>query len=503
MASQILLIPDKITNATSLAAYLRTSIPNFFLADDLDHCLDQIKSGHYDILIVNPAAVHDFYDTFKMAKIFNPNLELILCTTSDQLDIVENQFADQPFSYHPLPVSERAVEVAICQAAEKIALKKDNRRYFEELLEVNTGKALLNQLFDEVPCYISVQDRDLRITKANRRFKTHFGENIGEFCYEIYKDRTSPCEACPVVETFKDGKSHRTEETVISKSGKKYNVLTLTAPITNDRGLITRVMELSVNITQIRKFQDHMASLGLMLGSMFHGVKGTLTALDGGLYQLESGITQGDPDKIHTAYSQITAMVDKIKKMVVEILDYAKSRELNYETVAAADFVKSVEETCRPVADKAGVALAVNLENNLGDIEIDSGWLEAALVNFLENAVEACVEDQGKSVHRVEFKTSRPVDDQICFTVADNGIGMNQEAKDKLFSLFFTSKGPKGTGMGMFIANRVIRYHGGRVTLMSTPGKGTVFDIILPVQKPENTGQQILTLTDFQADQPS
>lgn len=502
MASQILLIPDEIHNASNLAAYLRTSIPNFSLSKDQDLSVNQIKSGLYDILIVNPIAVHDFFDTFKTAKILNPNLELILCSTSDQLDLIENRFADQPFSYHPLPVNERSIEVSICQAAEKIALKHDNRRYFEELIEVNTGKALLNQLFDEVPCYISVQDKDLRITKANRRFKTHFGENIGEFCYEVYKDRTSPCEACPVVETFKDGKSHRTEETVISKTGKKYNVLTLTAPITNDRGVITRVMELSVNITQIRQFQDHMASLGLMLGSMFHGVKGTLTALDGGLYQLETGIAQDDSSKVSLAHDQIKSMVDKIKKMVVEILDYAKSRELNYEAIQTRNFVEGVEQTCRPVADKAGVELTVVMEENLGQLEVDAGWLEAALVNFLENAVEACVADDCKASHKVEFKISRPMTDQICFTVADNGTGMDHEVKDKLFSLFFTSKGPKGTGMGMFIANRVIRYHGGRVSFMSTPGKGTVFDILLPIQKPGSVDGPILTLTDFQADQP-
>ncbi|RLB97583.1 MAG: histidine kinase, partial [Deltaproteobacteria bacterium] len=72
-----------------------------------------------------------------------------------------------------------------------------------------------------------------------------------------------------------------------------------------------------------------------------------------------------------------------------------------------------------------------------------------------------------------------------CFTIADNGIGMDIETKNKMFTLFFTSKGSQGTGLGLFIAHRVIKYHGGTVEVESEQGKGCQFCICIPIQKPD------------------
>ena len=74
-------------------------------------------------------------------------------------------------------------------------------------------------------------------------------------------------------------------------------------------------MEMSTNITQIRQLQDHLVSLGLMLGSVSHGVKGMLTALDGGIYHLEAGLAQDDHKRMVMAAGQVKEMSDKIKKI--------------------------------------------------------------------------------------------------------------------------------------------------------------------------------------------
>ncbi|MHC4441870.1 MAG: PAS domain-containing protein [Planctomycetota bacterium] len=79
-------------------------------------------------------------------------------------------------------------------------------------------------LFDEVPCYISIQDSELHIVEANRAFQEAFGSCMGRKCYEVYKHRTEPCIPCPVQETFEDGESHTREEVVKSLDGKQINV---------------------------------------------------------------------------------------------------------------------------------------------------------------------------------------------------------------------------------------------------------------------------------------
>jgi len=143
--------------------------------------------------------------------------------------------------------------------------------------ELRTTQQRYQQLFDEVPCYISVQDGKLRLVATNRQFKEDFGDEIGSYCYSVYKHRNEPCPDCPVVKTFESGKSQQSETVVTSKTGEQYNVLTWTAPIRKADGEVTQVIEMSTNITQIRRLQDHLSSLGLLIGSVSHGIKGIMT----------------------------------------------------------------------------------------------------------------------------------------------------------------------------------------------------------------------------------
>jgi len=101
-------------------------------------------------------------------------------------------------------------------------------------------------LFEEVPCFISIQDKDLRIVEANRLHREAFGTSYGRKCYEAYKHRTTKCEPCIIQQTFEDGEIHTHEEVVVSKDNKRMNVLVYTAPIRNTGGGIDRVNVLSL-----------------------------------------------------------------------------------------------------------------------------------------------------------------------------------------------------------------------------------------------------------------
>jgi signal transduction histidine kinase len=93
------------------------------------------------------------------------------------------------------------------------------------------------------------------------------------------------------------------------------------------------------------------------------------------------------------------------------------------------------------------------------------------------------MEDTSKPAHRIAFSI-KPQDGDIIFDVHDNGIGMDQETLDKMFTLFFSAKGKKGTGLGLFIANKVVRQHGGAIAADSTPGQGTQIRVRIPKNKP-------------------
>lgn len=351
--------------------------------------------------------------------------------------------------------------------------------------ELDRSQQRYQQLFDEVPCYISVQDRQLRLTAANRRFKEDFNVEHGAFCHEVYKYRGEPCPNCPVAKTFEDGHSHQSEMVVTSKAGERYNVLIWTAPLRNAAGEITHVMEMSTNITQIRKLQDHLSSLGLKISSISHGIKSLLTGLDGGMYLMETGFANGKSERVKAGYEDLKIIVSRIRKLVHNILFFAKERELKRDRVDILNFVDDVASTVEPKIIANGIEFVREFDASVGALKLDAGVVRLALINILENALDACLEDADQQSHKIVFRVQQD-DKQIFFEINDNGIGMDREVRESLFTLFFSSKGNKGTGLGLFIADKIIDQHDGKISVESKPGRGSKFKVSIPKMIPKS-----------------
>ena len=355
--------------------------------------------------------------------------------------------------------------------------------------ELRATRQRYQQLFDEVPCYISVQDRELRLTAINRRFVEDFGSGVGGYCYEVYKHREKPCRECPVVKTFEDGQSHQAETVVTCRKGRQHNVLIWTAPIFDSAGNVSQVMEMSTDITQIRQLQDHLSSLGLLIGTLSHGIKGLLTGLDGGMYVLSSGISKNNDVDITEGWRTVKVMVDRIRSMVLNILYYAKERDLKWEYVDVLSFADEVASTIEPKVQGTEIDFVRRFDPSLGKFEIDSSVVRSALINILENAVDACMQDPAEKAHQIVFQVGQDKG-RILFDIRDNGMGVDQETRENMFTLFFSSKGSKGTGLGLFISNQVIEQHGGTIEVDSQPKEGTRFRILMPQRLPKEVKSQ-------------
>jgi len=488
MSEEILVIDKDTSHANALSVYLERKRMEVYMASTCEDAIVLFENISARIVLADPGLPDmEMVSLLKRIKATHPKLQIIVMVTPDQFDHTMAELKNDAVHYLMKPVKSTALDMALYQARSWISLNRrleDNEKKLKTFLHTQN---LFQQLFDEVPCYISVQDKQFRLTATNKMFKKDFGDEIGSHCFAVYKHRGSPCQECPVADTFEDGRPHTTEEVVTSKSGDQYNVLTVTAPIRNGDGDITQVMEMSTNITQIRQLQDHLTSLGLMIGSMSHGVKGMLTALDGGIYQLETGLAKNDEERTNRAFGQVKQITGRIRKMVLEILYYAKSRDLHYQSIDIAEMADKVVGDAMAIAAKNGVRLEANISPSMGLVEVDPTWLQAALVNFVENAIDACTYDRSKEDHIVKFDAFEVTKDRICFIIQDNGLGMDQETKEKMFTLFFTSKGSQGTGLGLFIANRVIRQHDGNINVESEPKKGSRFQICLPKFKPDQS----------------
>jgi signal transduction histidine kinase len=252
----------------------------------------------------------------------------------------------------------------------------------------------------------------------------------------------------------------------------------------NEKILMRRkLQEYTTNLERLLKekseLQDHLSSLGLMIGSISHGIKGLLTGLDGGMYLLESGLTRKDDAKITEGWETLKIMVERIRKMVLDILFYAKKRDLQWEQVDVTRFAREVARMVEAKVDKLPIDLICDIQETMGDCKIDPGYVHAALMNIFENAIDACQRRDDCPQHELRFCVWAD-GDKIKFSVSDTGIGMDEETLSKLFTVFFSSKGRKGTGLGLFIANKIVEQHGGRIDVSSKTGQGSCFTITIP-----------------------
>lgn len=135
---------------------------------------------------------------------------------------------------------------AINQMREEIAGKQ---------LEIKQNWHEYQQLFEEAPCYITVQGRDLKIIRYNREFAERFSPERGDFCYKAYKGRSERCEICPVLKTFEDGEPHYSEEAATNKDGTQTYWMVKTSPIRNSKGEVIAAIEMSLDLTNLRTLE--------------------------------------------------------------------------------------------------------------------------------------------------------------------------------------------------------------------------------------------------------
>jgi signal transduction histidine kinase len=173
-------------------------------------------------------------------------------------------------------------------------------------------------------------------------------------------------------------------------------------------------------------------------------------------------------------------MVERIRRMVSDILFYAKERNLRRDEVDILTFANDILRVVEPKSKTLSIALVKDFDFSVDKIHIDAGFVHSALINILENAIDACIKNDQSKKHKIVFSVKND-EKHLFFIVSDNGTGMDIETRDNLFSLFFSSKGREGTGLGLFLSNKIIAQHGGSINVDSVQGQGSRFTIKIPI----------------------
>ncbi len=160
------------------------------------------------------------------------------------------------------------------------AFQKMGQDIGQKQSELNNQRNEYQSLFDQVPCIITVQDRNYRLIQYNREFSDRFGQQLGQPCYRAYKGRDEKCVDCPVELTFEDGLPHTSEETGINKDGSKTCWMVRTSPIRDADGRIVGAMEMSIDISRSKQLEEKLAESEQKYCAIFNNIPNPVFVLD-------------------------------------------------------------------------------------------------------------------------------------------------------------------------------------------------------------------------------
>lgn len=216
---------------------------------------------------------------------------------------------------------------------------------------------------------------------------------------------------------------------------------------------------------------QRLAAMGEMAASLAHQLRTPLaTAL---LYS--ANLAQPELSDVARARfaEKATAQLKRLERLIQDVLLFARGESIGREAIVAGQLASDAAHILEPLCAEKGVTFEVTLDVGDSIIMGSRKALSGALVNLLENALQAC--EVGGSV----AFTASMADGRVSFSVRDTGPGIPLEAQARIFEPFFTTRG-QGTGLGLAIALGVVRAHGGTIELSSVPGQGSEFAMRLP-----------------------
>ena len=229
---------------------------------------------------------------------------------------------------------------------------------------------------------------------------------------------------------------------------------------------------------------ERLAAVGQTVAGLAHAIKNITAGLTGGMYVLEKGIDLENKTYLSQGWQMIKGNVQKIKGMAVDLLNYAKERQPEYQLCDPNVPAGEVYDLMLSRATDMGVTLKIDRARNLPEAWFDPEGIHRVLLNLVTNAIDACTDISCASkTCEVVLRTLKPQGWAVEYQVTDNGCGMDEETKSKVFHIFFSTKGSRGTGLGLMIAKKIVDEHEGGIDLSSEKGSGTVFMVRLPGKK--------------------
>jgi PAS domain S-box-containing protein len=399
-----------------------------------------------------------------------------------EVELLAGEKADRPTLVIVVPVrdAENALTGSVMVVARDISeLRRAEAEAFEH-------KSFMASLADLIPDEIYTLDLQGRIIWMNQRaeaanglmattlFGRHFGELVSTELKEIVNANIKKTLA---------GEDTQGEIQAIHEDGAVRFVEAHTSPLWKD-GSVAGALIFLRDLTERRRTHERMAqsdklrAVGELAAGVAHNLNNALTVIQGRAQLLQRRATDEATSK---SLEVIVKAVADGSQTLRRILDFARRDQAkSFAPVELAELISTSVEIAKPKWNRKSAthsgSINVSVENR-GTVYVmgEAAELREVVLNLLFNAVDA-MPDGGE----IEIGTRAELD-SACFWVADTGSGMSPETVARIFEPFYTTKGERGTGLGLSASHGIITRHQGRIMVVSEPGLGTRFEVRLPI----------------------
>jgi two-component system, NtrC family, sensor kinase len=225
--------------------------------------------------------------------------------------------------------------------------------------------------------------------------------------------------------------------------------------------------------------QERLAATGQTVASLSHSIKNILQGMRGGADVVDMGLKNNDINQMKTGWSILQRNLDKVQALTMNMLAYSKPRNPNLELTNIPYVLGECMELIRTLASDKKVTLLMEINKDQPPVPADADGLHQAVLNLLTNALDAV--ESGRGVITLTSDVDA-MNQEAVIEVQDNGMGIKPDNLKRIFQPFYSTKGQRGTGLGLAVTKKIVEEHGGRIQATSKVGGGTTFRISLPMQ---------------------
>ena len=255
-------------------------------------------------------------------------------------------------------------------------------------------------------------------------------------------------------------------------------------------GKLTGMAIENARLIEARMRQERLAAVGETVAHLSHNIRNILQGIRSGADVVEMGIKRANLDRIDSGWTIVQRNLERTMRLATNMLTFSKQREPQIESAQLNDIVEDAVALCVPPAESKHVNIRTDLDD-LPPIPLDNDGIHQVITNIVLNAVEAVDENTGLVLVRTIHDTEHG---EVRLTISDNGPGIAEEDRQRIFEAFHSTKGHGGTGLGLAACKKIVDELQGAIEVHSST-EGTSFVVVLDAdshhnEKPENNPVQ-------------